>query len=771
MQHKWMVVFTALVLFSLMIAPVGSVQAQVAIQEGNSDCPPYEPDLLQEEELLRSLPLECIKTYEEFAREANPVELEMGVPSGFVTVFQDEIDGAMSFLTASTSGTTIHKVTAENYLGFSPAVARLTNGNYLYAWHKFYPDPSKPWRNIEYTLLNPSGTVILPITKLVDNSGATLRTDDSTPSIAIAPDGTVGIVWSRYLRNTATNQRNYNIFFTTLNEAGIQITGPTNITNNTVWGTSSDYNIPQLTEPTIAATSDNRFIISWSDSKEVADLTYEDNVWYAVRNTAGANVLAPTALTTDNKSQDPILNSLTDGKVIILWGNYEIYNSVLHYAVINSSGTISKPGDPVEFGSMNYAVVWPQSYDAVLLPNGKVALAWVNGSGIEFCILNSSYSLESGPHIGNDDTPGGGISVTTNASSHVIITWVADHYSKLFYALGDSSGAFLTDPMVYHTNGQYINVNWHGQGSAPYEADDVEPDTTPPTVTSILRANANHTSATSVDFTVTFSEAVLDVDVNDFALSVTGSITGASIGSVTGSGSTCTVTVNTGTGNGTLGLTVPVGATITDLAGNSIGDLPFTSGETYTILKTATFSDVADSYWAWSFIERLVNAGITSGCGGGSYCPESNVTRAQMAVFLERGMRGASYSPPAVGNSTGFGDVRTDHWAGAWIKQLAADSITSGCGSGNYCPESPVTRAQMAVFLLKAKHGASYAPPDAGNSTGFGDVQPGYWAAAWIKQLVVEGITAGCGSGNYCPENPVTRAQMAVFLVRTFNLP
>jgi hypothetical protein len=57
------------------------------------------------------------------------------------------------------------------------------------------------------------------------------------------------------------------------------------------------------------------------------------------------------------------------------------------------------------------------------------------------------------------------------------------------------------------------------------------------------------------------------------------------------------------------------------------------------------------------------------------------------------------------------------------------------------------------------------------DNTGFEDVQPTYWAAAWIKQLATEGITGGCGSGNYCPEAPVTRAQMAVFIVKAFNLP
>jgi hypothetical protein len=190
-------------------------------------------------------------------------------------------------------------------------------------------------------------------------------------------------------------------------------------------------------------------------------------------------------------------------------------------------------------------------------------------------------------------------------------------------------------------------------------------------------------------------------------------------------------------------------------------------------LRPWIFSDVPDSHWAWSFVERLYEAGVTGGCSTSplSYCPETTVTRSQMAVFLLRGMHGSAYSPPAAGTSTGFGDVLPGYWAGPWIKQLAAEGITGGCGSGNYCPEAPVTRAQMAVFLLRSKYGSGYNPPGVGAGTGFSDVLPAYWAAAWIKQLVAEGITSGCGSGAYCPEAPVTRAQMAVFLVRTFNLP
>jgi hypothetical protein len=119
--------------------------------------------------------------------------------------------------------------------------------------------------------------------------------------------------------------------------------------------------------------------------------------------------------------------------------------------------------------------------------------------------------------------------------------------------------------------------------------------------------------------------------------------------------------------------------------------------------KTATFEDVQFDYWAWSYIERLYEAGITSGCSLNplQYCAETAVTRAEMAVFLLRGIHGSSYAPPNVGISTGYGDVSPTYWAAAWIKQLAAEGITAGCGNGNYCPESAVTRAQMAVFLVR----------------------------------------------------------------------
>ncbi|MFY9552034.1 MAG: DUF1800 family protein [Thermoanaerobaculia bacterium] len=106
----------------------------------------------------------------------------------------------------------------------------------------------------------------------------------------------------------------------------------------------------------------------------------------------------------------------------------------------------------------------------------------------------------------------------------------------------------------------------------------------------------------------------------------------------------------------------------------------------------------------------------------------------------------------------------------ASVEQIIRDGITAGCGAGNYCPSSSITRAQMAVFLLRAEHGSFYLPPPA-TGTIFADVPVASFAADWIEQLYAEGVTGGCATGppRYCPSNPVTRGQMAVFLLKVYH--
>jgi len=110
-------------------------------------------------------------------------------------------------------------------------------------------------------------------------------------------------------------------------------------------------------------------------------------------------------------------------------------------------------------------------------------------------------------------------------------------------------------------------------------------DKTPPTVQSITRVGAATTNATSVDFTVTYSEVVTGVSAQDWSLTTSG-VTGASVTATNGSGTTYTVTVNTGSGDGTIRLNVVTGGTVIDTAGNLLAT-GFTTGDVDTIDKTA----------------------------------------------------------------------------------------------------------------------------------------------------------------------------------------
>ena len=187
------------------------------------------------------------------------------------------------------------------------------------------------------------------------------------------------------------------------------------------------------------------------------------------------------------------------------------------------------------------------------------------------------------------------------------------------------------------------------------------------------------------------------------------------------------------------------------------------------LTDASTFIDVPPSHPFFDYVETIAELGITSGCGGAYYCPDATVTRAQMAVFLLKAKYGSSHVPPAATGAV-FGDVGSGSFAAAWIEELASLGITTGCGGGNYCPDATVSRKQMSVFLLKAKFGAVHVPPLA--SGVFADVPMGDAFVSWIEELYSSDITGGCQSNPllYCPEGPNTRGQMAVFLVKTFDL-
>ena len=115
--------------------------------------------------------------------------------------------------------------------------------------------------------------------------------------------------------------------------------------------------------------------------------------------------------------------------------------------------------------------------------------------------------------------------------------------------------------------------------------------------------------------------------------------------------------------------------------------------------------------------------------------------------------------------------MAADHWAHPYVEALAGSGITGGCSADPplYCPGQPVTRAQMAVFILRAMGHADHLPSYQGY---FDDVPAGLWFTGFVEHLSEHGITSGCSTSppRYCPGSAVTRAQMAVFIVRAFGL-
>lgn len=117
-------------------------------------------------------------------------------------------------------------------------------------------------------------------------------------------------------------------------------------------------------------------------------------------------------------------------------------------------------------------------------------------------------------------------------------------------------------------------------------------DKSDPHVGSVVRADTNPSASRSVDFTVTFSEAVTGVNASDFTLTASG-VSNSAVSGVSGSGIRYTVRVDTGSGSGTIRLNIPASATINDLSSNSLDNLPFTSGQAYTIKKSLTLKSAA----------------------------------------------------------------------------------------------------------------------------------------------------------------------------------
>lgn len=180
------------------------------------------------------------------------------------------------------------------------------------------------------------------------------------------------------------------------------------------------------------------------------------------------------------------------------------------------------------------------------------------------------------------------------------------------------------------------------------------------------------------------------------------------------------------------------------------------------LMFEGSFMDDDDSTFTAN-IESIAEAGVTRGCNppfNDKFCPGDDVSREQMAAFLVRALGLSDNDHP------GFADVAPSSTFAEDIGKLATAGITKGCNppaNDMFCPKDDVSREQMAAFLVRAL-GLS-----AGDHPGFSDVPGQSTFVDDIERLATAGITRGCnppGNTRFCPEDPVTRGQMAAFLDR-----
>jgi hypothetical protein len=210
-------------------------------------------------------------------------------------------------------------------------------------------------------------------------------------------------------------------------------------------------------------------------------------------------------------------------------------------------------------------------------------------------------------------------------------------------------------------------------------------------------------------------------------------------------------------------------------------------------VRNQTFEDVPPDHPAWLAIETIAARGITSGCLPAQqpgrlplFCPYANITRAQLAAFI---CRAAGKTPLERAVPT-FADVPKAHWAYGYIERFCDAESWGGNAPGyacsvfpskRFCPGTAVTREQIAWILCTA----TGKPPMPSCSGIFADVPSSNPFCRWIERLAdatswpgSAPVTSGClcpsgyppGAKCYCPKSPVTRAQMAVFLVKAFGI-
>ncbi len=427
-----------------------------------------------------------------FCSSKNPavcrsVNLQTAVPAPFAQSVSDNGQVSQSLIQPAAQ--------ASKYLGYGwdTSVLELPNGNFLNTWTvgRCLDSNCERYANeILYTVVDKYGNTVRAATKLADLGGSPYPYNrDDAPAAAVAPDGSIGLLWSRYSEQYGDNTYgyNYNLFFAVLDSQGKFKYGPANLTNNTTFGDYFTVGLPRYYKTSLSATGDNRFVLVWDGSQRAANCSsgdcWLDDVYYSTRTSNGSQLSGATKFTNDVAGSNQ-WESFDSSSVAALANNRALItytrgsDSSIMYAVINSSGGVVKDKTKLAPNAYGYGS------DAAQLSDGSIVIAWNYNRDeiltIRFIGLNSSYNpVTTTIPLDHLAASAGAenVSVTTDKNGRAVLTWM-DSYNGaqkyLYYALVNGSGSVLTSPMVFYTSRStfpYATVSTNGMGNTTYSSE------------------------------------------------------------------------------------------------------------------------------------------------------------------------------------------------------------------------------------------------------------------------------------------------------------
>ena len=189
--------------------------------------------------------------------------------------------------------------------------------------------------------------------------------------------------------------------------------------------------------------------------------------------------------------------------------------------------------------------------------------------------------------------------------------------------------------------------------------------------------------------------------------------------------------------------------------------------DTYTAVRLS-FPDVPAGKWYTQVVQRAASLGLVSGFDDGTFGPDRNISRGQVAVILWR-MAGM---PKAGAGAKSFPDAKPGAYYYSAVRWASGAGVVNGNADGTFRPNDNVTREQLAVMLSNYARRVGMLKVT-GSKADYASMKDANKVASYAQQAVGwcfrNKILSG-SNGNVLPQGNATRAQAAKMLVALYDM-